>query len=550
MQFIKDNLFYTSLVAIVVVVGGSLVAMNFSTHEATYGQTGSKEAPFLDMSKQISKLRSKPRVNDRVNKAREKGVQETVRLLRRVEANSNVWSRGDGRDKYTPMVLPKYKGGTKIGTGPAFPIVKKTFLDFDQRFYASDEYGKRMLANIKRLHPASYPTDKEIEEEIKRNMAIDELRIRARLHEEEMQRLKDEARGKDGKDGKDAKDGKDGGVGTPRPPLRGRPPRTDTDRRMGGPQTGTDGKEITPEVTQEELATIALNNMRMFKAGLPLEGKDEQPPEVSVYADPAEALELIFPAPKTDASDEDLWDAQLHLWIVGDIVDAIAGINDMSLRRPKDFRPAIGGKPTTAPARTLPLRRTVPDSAIKHLVSITVPRGYVTGRGVAAGPAGGLRRPVPGAVDPRMHGEDGRRTPAQTTIGTGSNITGRVTCKQYEIKHYSFTVVMDLRYLPDLQRAILTSNHHTILNVTMTAPDISDSDTNRRYYGTGAVMKITIEGELLMLSGWTRGKWLPDENKWAEGYERLMPAKVLRAIYNQDPGALRDEDVKRMNEEI
>ena len=541
MQFIKENLFYSSLVAIVVVVGGALVTMNVKTSETTYGLKGSKEAPSMAMSRRILSQRTMPQVNDRVNRAREAGVKETEKLLRRVAANAAGWSRGDGRDRYTPMVLPKWKGGKQIGTTPAFPITRTIYDDFALPYYGSKEYVDRMTAIFKRLYPTLPPTDKEIQGEAERNVEIADHNRRMRLHEEEMQRLKDEARGKGAEDG---------GERTPKPPVRDKrsaPVRIDPDRRAGGPVVGPDGKE-EPQI---DFTAIALDNMRRFKAGLALrerEGKDK-PPAVSIFADPDKALELIFQASDPDATDVDLWDAQVHLWIVEDIVDAIAGVNDMSLKKPKGFLARRGGKPTTGPAITLPLPRTVPNSAIKHLVTIDVTRGYVVGQGgnAGAGAPGVGKRPRP--VPPPMHGDGNRNLGPAAPIGTGNNITGRTTCKQYEIKHYSFTVIMDLRYLPDLQKAILTNNQHTILNVTMVEPDISDSDTNRYFYGTEAVMQVTIEGELLMLSDWTRGKWLADQNTWAEGYEPLMPAKVLRAIHNQNPGALRDEDAKRMNEE-
>ena len=514
MQFIKDNLFYSSLVATVIVVGGALVAMDFVSHATT----DEKQAPTENMSQKIARLHSVPYVNtDRIN-ARSDEVTQTEALLRHTAMNTVRWSRGDARRRYTPMVLPKHKGAKMIGTIPAFPVDRATYKEFGLPYYARDEYGKQIRVIFKDLHPASPPTDAEITAELERLNKIEEENERLRKLKEEM--LKRKAQAKDGNGETDGKTGKETGG---EPPARG---------KALPPKEGEDGDEKQPPPEKIDYSADARNNMRIFKAGLEVKGKPE-PPEVSIFANPDEALEQIFAAPDPKASLTNIWEAQLHLWIVKDIVDAIAKTNELALTKPAGLSAGEPGKAGAAAAKPLPLRRTVPNSAIKHILAINVRRGYIFGTDEIESRAPGTPRPRAGK--PRAKGK--RPTFARPTSAS-ETLTGRVTCQRYEVKHYSLTVVMNVRYLPDLQKALLTHNQHTILNVTMADVDVSDN--NRHFYGAGAVMKVTIEGEWLTLSEWTRGRWLPaPENKWAKGYERLMPVEVIKTIHTQDHAAQR-----------
>lgn len=521
MQFFKDNLFYSSLIGIMVVVGGALIAMGFTGDAATDAQ----QAPFKTMSDQIGQLNSPPWVNKRVIAGRDRVVKRTRALLDRVSIDTARWSRGDGRGPYTPMILPKHEAGEKVGTIPAFPIDRGLYEKYDLPYYASDEYRKRMGEIFRRLHPGLPPTNAEIEEEAERLKKIEEENARLKKLQEDFERRK--AAVEKGDDPVDDETGRE-------PPNRGAEPPATGDPDQRGLEKGADA-----EVKVVDYATHGLNNMRLFKAGLEIKGK-AAPAPISIFADSRSALDLIFAAARTRATDTDLWDAQLQLWIVGDIVDAIAGVNDTALANSKDASPTRGAA-KAAPAN----KRTVPNSAVKRLITINVPRGYVFR--VPGEADGGIIAPPPRRPSgPRRAAGTGPIVPMLMETGA-NNLTQRATSKQYEIKHYSFTVVMDLRYLPDLQKALLMHNQHTITNVTMTSVDVADNATNIYYYGMGEVMQVTIEGELLMLSDWTRGRWLKKELKWAKGLSPLMPAAVLREISETDPSALRQEDNDRMN---
>ena len=302
---------------------------------------------------------------------------------------------------------------------------------------------------------------------------------------------------------------------------------------------------------------IGQNNMRLFKAGIAVPDLCKTPKAASIYIYP-DALDKVFAAAADEATDVDLWEAQVHLWIVEDIVSVIAKINAEALK--------ASGKAAA----------TVPDSAIKRLIEISVPKGYVVSNASVGEMRPGApgrnfrpgREPVPGR-GPRGVGDG---------LGGGSGsetLTRRATNTTYDAKHYTVTVVMNVRYLPALQMLLLRDNQHTILNITMDSVDASDAGGDLHYYGTGAVMKVTLQGELLMLADWTRGRWestagktsaptaaggrgrggrsdvrraAPVAGQWSKTYPPLMPAKVLAEIHNLNPAALRPADTQRMND--
>ena len=104
-------------------------------------------------------------------------------------------------------------------------------------------------------------------------------------------------------------------------------------------------------------------------------------------------------------------------------------------------------------------------------------------------------------------------------------LTGRATTKAYDVVNYDFTVTMPTRNVVALIRNLTRRGNNTVLKVSMLRPEDRDDDY---YYGTDAVMEVTIEAEVLFLSQW---------------YRPLMPDAVLEQL---PPTALRPEDSKRI----
>jgi len=554
MQFIKENVFYSVLIGILVVVGGGLVAMGYVGGSAT----DAKQQAKVDESKRAADL-LKPSgtfVNPRVIAAKKLEVTMTESMYARVAADEANWNRG----RYKPIMLDKMAGGKKIGEMPLFPIVRADHVQYDASFVGSSRFRKLTAELFAGLHPATPPTQDEIGVEVDRLKEAAAKVLRKKLLIREWEALERKIRGEDAVEGEGEGEGEGaGGVDPARPGIGGVIPsvrpgaglgKDGADAGRGKTGEGEGGDTTAVEVDYE---THALNNMRIFKAGLKIDPDAKtDPEEVSIYIDPATVIDPVFAAATAQASDSDLWNAQTQLWILGDIVDAIARINDKSLK---------------VPGRATPARRTVPASAIKHLVKVNIPISYVTSSqdddmDMTAGRMGGI-------------------------AAGGANLTQRLTNTKHDVKHYSFTVVMDVQYLPDLQRILLVGNHHTILNVTMRSIETPADAADVYYYGTDPVMEVTIDGELLMLADWTRGMWDGDrgttkaepagptepgssasrrgrqrtgygtpkptvakklEGKWEKEFPPLMPVSVLKEIYRQDPGALRPVDIQRMTQ--
>jgi hypothetical protein len=182
-----------------------------------------------------------------------------------------------------------------------------------------------------------------------------------------------------------------------------------------------------------------------------------------------------------------MWYAQLSLWLQRDIAEAIRKTN----------AEAFEGLP--------PKQHTVPHAAIKRLVEIRMIPQYVGGSG-AGGPMGD---------------DDG------TTAGRleASSLTGAVSNKDYDVLHYTMTVVLPFRYLGRFQWHLSKENYHTILDVQEVAAP--EDRPNTYFYGSEPVVRVVMRGEWKLITEWERP---------------LMPREVLNTLPR---GALRDEDVDR-----
>ncbi|MCK4624162.1 MAG: hypothetical protein KAV00_02545, partial [Phycisphaerae bacterium] len=221
------------------------------------------------------------------------------------------------------------------------------------------------------------------------------------------------------------------------------------------------------------------------------------------------AMHIALKRNMLDYSDDDLWMAQVGLWVQKDIIKAINLTNEQ-------VRETASGKQTGVAA-----------SAVKRLMNIDV-RGFVLGGPADSGATTTMLRYA------NIDSAKGDKTPPQ--------LTGRACNKLYDVVHYDFTVVIPMRHLLRLQRNLMAQNYHTILEVSIIRPVQSDV----HYYGTDSVMKVTIVGEMLMLTDWTRGRWDKETKTWDKDYPPLMPVEdFLKDIRDMNPDALRDEDNKR-----
>ena len=254
------------------------------------------------------------------------------------------------------------------------------------------------------------------------------------------------------------------------------------------------GSEITQQAQQE--GTLAA---RVKKAR---EGR--------IYATP-KALDTYVQFPTGSSTNAQLWEMQLNLWIQGDIIRAIKKTNEQVFGDRED---------------------NVISAAVKRLVAIDVTEKYV-------GVGETTRRE--GDMDPEM-GSFSAWKEAPAGPARAASLTGEITNKNFDVVHYAFTVVMPPRHLDTLMRNLMGNAYHKALRIDMNPPEPGEF-----YYGTDPVMEVTIYGEQLLLTAWTRGTWLeekPGAGKWSEECPPLVPREILEAA-DFPTEALRPEDEDR-----
>jgi hypothetical protein len=185
-----------------------------------------------------------------------------------------------------------------------------------------------------------------------------------------------------------------------------------------------------------------------------------------MYVEP-NAMRFSITEASESVSMDDLWRAQIDLWIMQDI---LAAINETNLAAVDGLDPA---------------EVSVADSAVKIVQAIHV-QGY-----------------VPQA---------------------GDTVTGRSCNREYDVVNYTVSVVMPTEYIELLMANIMSRNYHTILNVSYQVyPVLADSMYD---LGDDALARVELTGELLLLTDWERDlmpwEFMDDDTN--------IPASALRDV--------------------
>jgi hypothetical protein len=185
----------------------------------------------------------------------------------------------------------------------------------------------------------------------------------------------------------------------------------------------------------------------------------------------------------TPPSMEDMWHAQLEVWVQSSVVDALAAINNAAAEALKAEKrsPWIGNLP------------------IKELVSLQMTTYYVT------------------------EGERSSNTStAERAYPPGSSevvFTQRVSNDLYELLQFSVRLIVDARDLPVVVAGLCNQNFHTPLAVSYKQVEMPDV-AGGRVYGEEPVVEVTIDFETVMLSAF----YLP-----------LMPDSILESLNKRRP---------------
>ncbi|MEM9251943.1 MAG: hypothetical protein AAGB29_06295 [Planctomycetota bacterium] len=220
---------------------------------------------------------------------------------------------------------------------------------------------------------------------------------------------------------------------------------------------------------------------------------------ISVYAitdplDPNFPFEIMpWAAPSAQDSPDlpDMWEAQVQLWVMEDIVRAIAAANAQA----EEETGAVG----------------VPASVVKRLTSLTVEPGYV---GLdSGGLAGGTD--IPELAAERIPSAN-RPQPDNFVVSP----TGRVTNGVYLVRFATLQADIAFSKLPLLLDAIDSINFMAIVDVDIQDVDEYEVMQDLYFYGSDDVVEATITIEAILFRDWLAP---------------MMPADVREMLAQPEP---------------
>lgn len=200
-----------------------------------------------------------------------------------------------------------------------------------------------------------------------------------------------------------------------------------------------------------------------------------------------------IPAPQDPRQPElqDVWAAQISLWIQQDVVNAIVDSNKES--------------------------KAVETSVVKRLVAIEIPKEYITKSGPVTitdirseGPVRAMARPLVFGRGPAAAAA-AQPTDANTPAVPLSPLvrdftwspTGRICNKDYDVMHFAVTVDVDAARYGEFLANLQNDRCITVLSVDMRGVDLEDVQRQGYLYGKGPVVQLVIKCEALFFRQWT-----------------------------------------------
>ncbi|OQB81875.1 MAG: hypothetical protein BWX88_04176 [Planctomycetes bacterium ADurb.Bin126] len=532
MHFIRENLFLVCVIAAVVVIGGIMVFLEFNAAAEVDGQLAQRRA-LADSLKKLGDQARKQLVNQEVVTAAKQRVEMIRTAAKQVREESLNWNRV----KYQVLTREITEGDKKVMI-PLFPVDEERFRLHALRYHFQDVYRGKLDGLLKDLEPIVPPTNDDI---IK---AANDWDRELTKHRERRRLI--EAR--------EAREGT--GRGTAPPTGMGEmmmegalPPGVraggSVDTRPGGRTTLSEADAEAIDLFGEDFVVGQVPQI----SGLPtsrlasylglISARRERAATGNIYAS-RESLDPVFAWGSTITAPQDalLWYAQVNLWITQDVLGAISQTNKAATQQlPVGVDPSV---------LVLPIKRLV-------RLEVSEKSGEMLRPGTGT-PMGGPRGGAGMLVDPMM-GMEGAYPPGgpaarPTGPALADTLTQRMPSPEYDIVRYQVTLIMRLEYLKVLETYLLSSNYHTINRIGLrdfTQPQpgqrASELASDLHYYGTEPVMEVTIEGELMLLSPWLRGKWDEAKKDWDPQFPPLMPVQVLMDL---PANALRPEDSQRL----
>ncbi len=255
--------------------------------------------------------------------------------------------------------------------------------------------------------------------------------------------------------------------------------------------TETDQKQLEGELQRELMNRLLEHAQRFNVYGDPSLGDPRSP-------NPAFPLEVAPLGTQTRSpAPEVLWEGQLQLWILEDLMQAIALANDVANTR--DHGTDEKGQRIDSSVLNAPVKRLIEASLLPGYVGLHSVGGvgsFDSTRGrsetVSYGPpAGGLTN-----------------QPRETKLSDNFHYgpTGRGSNQIFDVRHARLRVHADYQRLPELFNAISNTNLMTVLDVQMTALDVYGPEVLGQYYvyGAGDIIDVSMIVETIWLRDWTK----------------------------------------------
>lgn len=246
-----------------------------------------------------------------------------------------------------------------------------------------------------------------------------------------------------------------------------------------------------------------LNDWTTEALKLPDVMKDQTAQQHKIYIMPGALTESTAVGGSGVPNEDDIWYAQLSLWIQQDIAGAIAATNANS-------------------------ERGILSAPVKQLVQLNVPIGQNTGGSAGTGRFGAMPPGMPGMM-PGAGGEDPAAAAAagvvsdpaaQLTPNFINTPTGRVASGLYDVHDFVLTVDVEAAQLPLLINELTRDRYVAIHSVNMMPVDVNALTTGGFMYGGQPVVRAVLQGEILYLRKWT---------------EAFMPPGVKRSLNIAEP---------------
>ncbi|MEM6458697.1 MAG: hypothetical protein AAF710_04830 [Planctomycetota bacterium] len=194
----------------------------------------------------------------------------------------------------------------------------------------------------------------------------------------------------------------------------------------------------------------------------------------------------------TSPTPSQLWEAQLELWVLQDLVTAIALANDVQDQRE---HVNVNGQPVPSSVLNAPVKRLIRAEVLPGYVGLHTLGGV---NGLGAGP-----QPGSAAYGPPAGGKTDQPREDALPENFVLSPTGRVSNSLYDVRHARLVMHADYQRLPELFNALGSVNLMTVLNARVSALDEYQLLEERYMYGQGDVVEVEMIVETLWLREWT-----------------------------------------------